>query len=408
MPGQQLVYVISVTNAGPSNAAGVTIADAFPAGIANDTYTTNGTSGASGFTASGNGSINDTSVNLAAGSSVTYLVMANVSAAATGTLSNTATAKAGTGETNTFPSQVSGTTTSTSTDTLSPQVDLVVTTTDDGGGSSAGAATPGNVVPGGTVTYTITVENTGPSNAVGVAVADALPAGITSDTYTATGTAGASGFTASGSGSIDDASVSLAAGSSIIYTIIGNVSAAATGTLSNTATAKIGTGETNTNPGQSGGTTSATDVDTLTPQVDLVVTKTDDAGGSSDGSAGNVTPGGTVTYTITVQNTGPSAAVGVAIADVLPAGVTSDTYTAVGTTGASGFTASGSGNISDTSVNLASGASLVYTVTANIDPAATGTLSNTATATAGSGESNTNSSQIGGITSATDIDEFPI
>ena len=141
------------------------------------------------------------------------------------------------------------------------------------------------------MTYTIVVKNTGPSAAVGVAIADALPAGITSDTYTATGTTGASGFTASGSGNISDASVNLAVGSCITYTVVANVSAAATGTLINTATAKAGTGETNTNPNQVSGTTSRTDTDSLTPHVDLVVTNTDN-------ESGTVVPGEAVTYTV--------------------------------------------------------------------------------------------------------------
>jgi len=50
--------------------------------------------GASGFTASGSGDINDSSVNLPAGGSVTYTVHATVAASATGTLDNTATVTA--------------------------------------------------------------------------------------------------------------------------------------------------------------------------------------------------------------------------------------------------------------------------------------------------------------------------
>ena len=48
---------------------------------------------------------------------------------------------------------------------------------------------------------------------------------------------------------------------------------------------------------------------------------------------------------------------------------------------ATGFTASGSGNINDT-VNLPVGATITYTLIANIASGATGTLVNTATVTA--------------------------
>jgi uncharacterized repeat protein (TIGR01451 family) len=66
-------------------------------------------------------------------------------------------------------------------------------------------------------------------------------------------------------------------------------------------------------------------------------------------------PGTTTTYTITVSNAGPSAASGSQVVDTLPAALSGATWTAVGASGASGFSASGSGNIADT-VDLPSGA----------------------------------------------------
>ena len=400
VPGTQDTYTIVVTNNGPTSVTAASVCDPFAANtdISSDTFTVATTGGAADSThaASGSGSINDT-VNMASGSTITYTVTANIGAAATGSLINTATV--------TVPIHVAdpvpANNTATDTDTLTPHVDLLVTKSDNDSG---------NVVPGTTVTYTVVVKNTGASNAVGVTVADALPAGITSDTYTASGATGAAGFTASGSGNIHDASVNLTAGGCITYTVTTNVSAAATGTLINTATATADSGETNTNPTQNSGVTSATDTDTLTPRADLVVTNSDNGGGTSagGGTSGNVVPGAPVIYTITVQNTGPSNAVGVTVADTLPAGITSDTYTAAGTTGAAGLLANGSGSIDDTSVSLAAGSSITYTVTANINAAATGTLTNTATAKAGTGETNTNPSQVSGTSSATDTDSLAL
>ena len=74
-------------------------------------------------------------------------------------------------------------------DARSPQVSLAVTKTD------------GNTTytPGGTATYTVTIANTGSSDALDVSVDDALPAGVTlsaSVVCTANGTVG-SGLTAS-------------------------------------------------------------------------------------------------------------------------------------------------------------------------------------------------------------------
>src|SRR5207249_3068046 len=113
--------------------------------------------------------------------------------------------------------------------------------------------------------YTVTVSNSGPSKAVGATVADSFPANYTSPTWTATGSSGTSGFSATGSGNIAD-TVTIPAGGSITYTVSGTVSSAATGTLSNTATV---TGSSDPAPGNN----SATDTDNLTPSADLAVTK---------------------------------------------------------------------------------------------------------------------------------------
>jgi uncharacterized repeat protein (TIGR01451 family) len=88
--GATKTYVIVVSNAGPSNVTGATVTDNFSANpnIAGASWTCSGAGGAA-CTASGSGDIND-SVNLPAGSSVTYTVTANVSASPLGDLVNTA------------------------------------------------------------------------------------------------------------------------------------------------------------------------------------------------------------------------------------------------------------------------------------------------------------------------------
>ena len=67
------------------------------------------------------------------------------------------------------------------------------------------------------------------------------------------------------------------------------------------------------------GNNSATDTNTQgTPQIDLAVTKT-------DGQTSYV-PGAPVTYTIEVTNAGPSTANGFAIADLVPASITTSRH----------------------------------------------------------------------------------
>ncbi|MFY9821928.1 MAG: IPTL-CTERM sorting domain-containing protein, partial [Thermoanaerobaculia bacterium] len=349
-PGGSVTYTITASNAGPSNATGATVADTFPASLT-CTWTCVGAGGGT-CTASGSGNINGT-VNLPAGGSVTYTASCTISAAATGTLSNTATVTAPAGVTDPTP----GNNSATDSDTLAASADLSITKTD-------GVTT---ATPGGSVTYTITASNAGPSNATGATVADTFPASLTC-TWTCVG-AGGGTCTASGSGNING-TVNLPAGGSVTYTASCTISAAATGTLSNTATVTAPAGVTDPTPGNN----SATDSDALGAQADLSITKTD--------GVTTATPGGSVTYTITASNAGPSNATGATVADTFQASLTC-TWTCVGAGGAT-CTASGSGNINDT-VNLPAGGSVTYTASCTISASATGTLPNVATVTAPAG-----------------------
>ncbi len=363
--GGSVAYTITASNAGPSAATGATVADTFPAALT-CTWTCVGAGGGT-CTASGSGNINNT-VNLPSGGSVTYTASCAISAAATGTLSNTATVTAPAGVTDPTP----GNNSATDSDTLAASADLAITKTD-------GVTT---ATPGGSVTYTISASNAGPSNATGATVADTFPASLTC-TWTCVG-AGGGTCTASGSGNINN-TVNLPSGGSVTYTASCTVSAAATGTLSNTATVTAPAGVTDPNPGNN----SATDSDTLGASADLAITKTD--------GVTSATPGGSVTYTITASNAGPSNATGATVADTFPASLTC-TWTCAGAGGGT-CTASGSGNLNDTA-NLPSGGSVTYTASCTISAAATGTLSNTATVTAPAGTTDPNP----GNNSATDAD----
>lgn len=364
-PGGNVTYTITASNAGPSNAAGSTVADTFPASLT-CTWTCVGAGGGT-CTAAGSGNIND-SVNLPAGGSVTYTASCAIAPAATGTLSNTATVAAAGGVTDPVP----GNNSATDSDTLNLSADLSITKTD-----GVTVATPG-----GSVTYTIVASNAGPSNASGSTVADTFPASLTC-TWTCVG-AGGGTCTAAGSGNIND-TVNLPSGGSATYTASCTISAAATGTLSNTATVTAAAGVSDPTPGNN----SATDSDTLGASADLSITKTD--------GVTTVTAGGSVTYTITAANAGPSNAAGSTVADTFPATLTC-TWTCVGAGGGT-CTASGSGNINDT-VNLPSGGSVTYTAACTVSGSASGSVSNTATVAAPAGVTDPTP----GNNSATDTD----
>src|SRR5438874_3726285 len=196
--GVQDTYSIKVVNVGPGAVDGASITDVFPTILTNVSYTATQLGGASGFSASGTGDINDTVV-MPSGSKITYMAKGKLSSAATGTLSNTAQVAVPGGVTD--PNTANNT--ATDTDTITFRADLKVTVND---GKTA-------AVPGTKDTYTIVVTNVGPSNIAGAVINDSFPSTFTGVTYTASQTGGASGFTAAGSGDIHN-TVAMPAGRS--------------------------------------------------------------------------------------------------------------------------------------------------------------------------------------------------
>ena len=340
--GDLLTYTIVVSNTGPSSVTDAVVTDTFPAALS-CSWTSVAAGGASG-NSNAAGDLSDT-LNLPASSGVTYTVTCTIDAAATGTLSNTATIASAVSD----PDM--STNSATDDDTvLSAQADLQLTKTD--GVTSA--------IPGQQLTYTIVASNAGPSSVTDAVVTDPFPAGL-SCSWTSVAAGGASG-NSNTTGNLND-TLNLPVGGSVTYTVTCTIDAAATGTLSNTATIASAVSD----PDMS--TNSATDTDTvLTAQADLQLTKTD--------GVTSAIPGQQLTYTIVASNAGPSSVTDAVVTDPFPAGL-SCSWTSVAAGGASG-NSNTTGNLNDT-LNLPVGGSVTYTVTCTIDAAATGTLSNTAT-----------------------------
>ncbi|HEX9335668.1 MAG TPA: FAD:protein FMN transferase, partial [Pseudonocardiaceae bacterium] len=290
------------------------------------------------------------------------------SGAANSTTTNTATGHGSTGivTIDTAPSSASYT-------IVVPTADLAITK-DDGTAS---------VTAGGSTTYTITVTNNGPDEVSSATVVDTAPAGMSLGNWTCSVTNPGSGGSvttacgaASGSGDIST-TVTMKNSAVITYSVPATIAGTASGSLANTATVTVPAGVTDPTPGNN----SATDTDTVAVTADLSITKTD--------SASSVVPGTSTTYTLVVVNNGPGDITGATVSDIFPAAIASDTFTAVASGGASGFSASGTGNISDT-VNLPSGSTITYTVQANVSSSATGSVANTATVTAPVGVTDSN------------------
>ena len=302
--------------------------------------------------------------NLAAGGMCTFPVTVTVPSSAAGSFTNTTSDLFQLGITKAVPAN--------SSLNVVTEADLSVTKTD-----GLTVAVPGSS----TLTYTIVASNAGPSDDPSVTLTDTFPADL-SCTFTSVAGGGATGNTAASSGNLAEM-LSMPSGSTVTYTVTCNINSAATGTLSNTATIS-GSG---TDPNV--GNNSATDADTvLSPMADVAVTK-------SDGVT-SAAPGSTLTYTIVASNAGPSDDPSVTLTDTFPADL-SCTFTSVAGGGATGNTAAGSGNLAEM-LSMPSGSTVTYTVTCNINSAATGTLSNTATISGSETDPNA------GNNSATDAD----
>lgn len=141
------------------------------------------------------------------------------------------------------------------------------------------------------------------------------------------------------------------------------ISVAAIGTLSNTVTALLGEGVIDPTPANN----SATDTDTLTAEADVSIALAD----TPDPVSGL----GSLVYSISVANAGPSAARGVSVVQTLPAGVSLSS--AAGTDWSCG---EASGTLTCTRATLGLGAGPNITVAVTVGPAAT-VLSSSATVT---------------------------
>ena len=286
-PGGTTTYTITVTNTGPSAAAGAPVTATFPPELTGVSWTSDGP------TPSGTGDINDR-VDVPVGGIVTYTVVVTVAPDARGTVVVPVSVSAPVGVTDTDP----GDNTDDDIDTLTPTADLSITKTD---GVDA-------VEPGDAVTYTIVVTNDGPSSVAGAAVTDTVPAALEGVSWICASTLGSTCVDVAGDGSIDT-TVDLAVGGVATFTLTGTVSEDAAGTIVNTASVSVPSDTSDPDPDDN----TAVDTDVVTPLFDLAITKVADQT--------IVETDDTLGYTIVVTNSGPSTAVGVVVEDRLPAGV---------------------------------------------------------------------------------------
>jgi uncharacterized repeat protein (TIGR01451 family) len=365
--GGNITYTLTVTNAGPSDAAAVALSDAVPANttfvsFAAPTGWTTATP-----TAGGTGTVTATKTALAASATAifTLVVKVNQHTDSDTSISNTTTVTSTTSDPSTANNSATART------AVGPaSANLSVTKTDQ----------PDPVIAGSTITYLLTVTNAGPSDAELVSLQDTIPANTTFEVFTAPAGWMTQTPNTAETDTVTARTPKLAGGATATFTLTVRVNAnMSTGTtITNTATVSAATSD------PDGNNNSATATTAVVTSADVSISKTD--------SPDPVFAGFDLTYTVTVENTGPSDGHTVAFGDTIPAGTTFISFTqtagpAVTTVGPPvGGPGVAIGNI-DT---LAAGASATFTLVVNVNGSITAgtTITNTATITSATPDSN--------------------
>ncbi len=328
--GDLVQFTVVVTNAGPSDATGIQLTDLLPAGL---TFVS--AMPAQGTYDDGTG-LWDVGA-LASATSATLVLNATVDVGTGGaTITNTATITAAD---QADPAAANNSSSS----------GIGVESADEQVTKSVDDPSPNE---GDTAVYTVTVTNNGPANGTGIVVTDLLPTGVSFVSAVPSQGAYDDGTGVWGVGD-------LASGTSAILTLSATVDAGTAGTtIANTAAI------TAADQADPDGSNDSAAADITVQSADLQVTKMVDEPGPNEGD--------TVVYTVTVTNGGPDAGTGIALTDVLPAGVSF--VSAVPSQG----TFNGGTGVWDVG-DLAGGTGANLILTATVDPGTAGTvITNTA------------------------------
>ena len=222
---------------------------------------------------------------------IVTVVAADVAAdRAAGPLTNTASATS-----DSTPDPNPGNNSGSSTVAVTTSADLALTKT----------ATPGTIVFGQPVSYSLTVRNNGPSQATGATISDPLPAGLTF-------AASPDGCTAT-AGTVTCPVGTIAAGATRTVSFTANTPAGGSGDVTNTATVS----GTTSDPNPANNTASA--ISTTQAQADISLLKSTSA---------NPIAGQQVSYTLTARTMARPPHPQCWITDTLPAGITAVSITA--------------------------------------------------------------------------------
>ena len=364
-----IVYTITLTNDGPASATNVLVEDVLPSGVA---FISSSASIGSYASSTGLWTVG----TLANGASATLAITAQVTAS--GVISNIAQVNTVT-EADPDSSLDNDTLAEDDQDsvniTVAEQADLTISTTD----------TSDIYIAGTNITYTVTVTNAGPGDAVNLVITDITSTGTTVDSWTCTASAGASCATASGTGDLGENLPLLVNGGSLVYSVTASIPASFTGDLVNTATVVSDTHDSITTNDNDA------DINLSAVSADLAITQADNETVYS--------PGTSTVYTVVVANLGPSDATNVVVIDTPPTGTTIIGWSCTGTATFSCPNASGQGNLTEIVPMFSAGESITFTVELAVPIDFIGDLTHLATVSSDTTEANSDNN------SATDINK---
>ncbi len=345
--GDDVSYTVVVSNDGPNDLKAASFLHDVPIGLTDVTYSSAIQGAVTGNAESGVGGISD-SLNLAAGSSVTYHLMGTVTASAMGQLVSEARLLLPDGISDSDLSN----NTATDVDEVIREVDVSVVKI-----NGQDFATPGDVID-----YTIFVTNRGPADVRQVSINDEMPEALVNVLYTSEASRGVEGNTLQGSGDIRDL-VNIPKGGNVTYLVTATVRQEARGELLNVVSAQTTDNVIELNPVNN----VATHRDVLFPTSDLAV--------SISTTQTEFVPGEEVAFVVEVQNVGPTDAESATILDAFSSQFVDVTYASFATLGATGNTEIGFDSIDDF-VFMPAGSTIRYEVQATIAADAAGVLLN--------------------------------
>ncbi len=364
-PGDTAVYTVTVKNEGAIALANTVLNDTLPPGFASASWTCQSPVGsqavcpAASGTLSAGDSLNQTIAEMKANASLVYTITATVDAVAKPMPSVVNTAQVTASEADALClNPANGTTSSTkpctanATVALSPLPQLALTKM---------VANTGTYYPGQTVTYTITASNAGQVPVANAKITDNLPVGLIKGRWICTPGANTPCPAANGPAPLDASLATFAPGDTLVFTVTAEVATQPPASITNTA--NLDADAKNSQCMQAGapvGTVPCTATQTIqaadTPSI--AISKTVDA-------SAPVSPGDTLVYTVTVRNSGTGEVTQLSITDPAPAHVDMGAWscTATGTTCPAD---TGTGALSATVPVLPAGASLAYTLNAQV------------------------------------------